>query len=100
MIDKKKRSCIIIDVAVPADGRVYEKGKENVEKYQDLRRENGRIWPLRKVQVVSMVIGALGSVTKESDRRIEKLGIPGDVGVIQKTALLGTSRIMRIVLEM
>ena len=47
-----------------------------------------------------MVIGALGSVTKELDRRIEKLEIPGDAGVIQKTALLGTSRIMWRVLEM
>ena len=49
---------------------------------------------------VPVVIGALGSVTKEFDRWIEKLGIPFNVGVIQKTALLGTARILRKVLEM
>ena len=46
------------------------------------------------------MIGALGSVTKGFDRCIEKLGIPLHVGVMQKTALLGTARILRKVLEM
>ena len=53
-----------------------------------------------KVQVVPVVVGALGSVTKEFDRWIEKLGVPVDIGAVQKTALLGTARILRKVLEM
>ena len=35
-----------------------------MEKYQDLRREIGRLWRLKMVDVVPVVIGALGSVTK------------------------------------
>jgi len=46
------------------------------------------------------VIGALGSVAKDFDKWMEKLGIPGNVGVVQKTALLGMARILRKVLEM
>ena len=65
-----------------------------------LRREIGRLWQLRKVHVVPVVVGALGSVTKEFDRWMEKLGVPVDVGAVQKTALLGTARILRMVLEM
>ena len=42
----------------------------------------------------------LGSVTKGFDRCIEKLGIPLNVGVMQKTALLRTARILRKVMEM
>ena len=38
---------------------------EKVEKYQDLKREIGRIWQMRSVNVVLVVIGALGSVTKK-----------------------------------
>ena len=91
VINKKERKGIIIDIAVPADVRVGEKEREKVEKYQDLKREIG---------VVPVVIGALGSVTKGFDRWIEKLGIPFNVGVIQKTASLGTARILRKVLEM
>ena len=48
------------------------------------------------VEVVPVVIGALGTVTKGFDLWIEKLGIPFNVGVIiKKTALLGTARILR-----
>ena len=100
VIDKKERKGVIIDIAVAADVRVGEKEREKVEKYQDLKREIGRLWKIKMVEVVPVVIGALGSVTKGFDRWIGKLGIPFNVGVMQKTALLGTARILRKVLEM
>ena len=98
VIDKKKQKVIIIGTAVPADVRVEEKEKEKVEKYQDLKREN--LWKLRNVEIVPVVIGALGSVSAEFDRWMGKLGITCSVEVMQKTALLGTARILRKVLEM
>ena len=52
------------------------------------------------VEVVPVVIETLGSVTKEFDRWIEKLGITRNVGLMQKTALLGTAKRFRKVLEM
>ena len=71
-----------------------------MEKYQDLKREIERLWKLKMVEVVPVVIGVLGSVTKEFDGWIEKLGITNNVGVMQKTTLLGTRRILRKVLKM
>ena len=68
VIDKKERVCLIVDIAVPADRRVEEKEQEKVEKYQDLNREIGRMWEIRNVQVVPVVIGALGSVSKGFDK--------------------------------
>ena len=62
VIDKKERKGIIIDIAVPADVRVGEKEREKVGKYQNLKREIGRLWKLKMVEVVPVVIGALGSV--------------------------------------
>ena len=50
---------IIIDIAVPADASVMGKEKEKVEKYQDLRKEIARLWKLKRVEVVPVVIGAL-----------------------------------------
>ena len=47
-----------------------------------------------------VVIGALGSVTKDFDRWIKKLGIAYNIGVMQKIALLGIARILRKVLEL
>ena len=44
VVDKKRRTCKIIDFAVPGDSRIEEKETEKVEKYQDLRRELQKIW--------------------------------------------------------
>ena len=100
VVDKKEHKGILIDIAVPDDVRVGEKELEKVEKYQELKREIGRLWKLKHVEVVPVVIGALGSVTKDFERWIRKLGIAYNIGVMQKTALLGTARILRKVLEL
>ena len=54
---------IIIDIAIPADVRVEEKEKEKVKMYQDLKKEIRRLWKLRNVETVPVVIGVLGSVS-------------------------------------
>ena len=74
--------------------------KEKVEKYQDLKKEMRRLWKLRNVEIITVVMRALGSVSAEFDRWMGKLGITCNVGVMQKSALLGTTRILRKVLEM
>ena len=70
-----------------------------MEKYQDLKKEIGRLWKSRNVEIVPVVIGVLGSVSAEFDRWMGKLGITCNVGAMQKTALLGIARILRKVLE-
>ena len=52
-IDKKEQKEIIIDIVVPADVRVEEKGKEKVEKYQDLkqRSEDCGNWEMQKLSL-------------------------------------------------
>ena len=85
VINKKERKGIIIDIALPADVRVVEKEGGKVGKtLKELKREIGRLWKLNVAEVVSVVIGALGSVIKGFDRWIEKLGIPVNVGVMLK----------------
>ena len=44
LVNKKVKSCVIIDVAVPDDCRIREKEIEKVEKYQNLKRELKRLW--------------------------------------------------------
>ena len=57
------------------------------------------MWGMKKVTVIPVVIGALGAVSKEFDKWIEKIRIDLRTGHVQKTALLGTARILRKVLE-
>ena len=39
VVDKKARSCKIIDFAIPSDSWIEEKEKDKIEKYQELGRE-------------------------------------------------------------
>ena len=39
VVDKKRRTCKIIDFAIPGDSSIEEKEKDKIEKYEDLRRE-------------------------------------------------------------
>ena len=55
---------------------------------------------MRNLEIVPVVIEDHRSVSAEFDRRMGKLGITCNVGVMQKTALLGTARILRKVLGM
>ena len=43
VVDKKWKSCKIIDFAVSGDSRIEEKEKDKTEKYQDLGRELQKI---------------------------------------------------------
>ena len=91
--------CLLLSITtIPADGRAHEKEREKVDKYHELQRETGRLWQLKNVQVVPVVIGTLGSVTKDSDNCMDKFEASSSVGAIQKTALLGTARILRRVI--
>ena len=95
---KKKRICKIVDFAVPADHRINLKESEKKDKYLVLARELKKLWNM-KVTIVPIVIGALGTVTKELLKGLEDLEVSGRVETIQITALLRTGRILGRVLE-
>ena len=54
---------------------------------------------MKKVIVIPSVVGASGAVSKELDKYIKKIGITLNIGHVQNTAILGTARILRKVLE-
>ena len=43
VVDEKRRTCKIIDFAVPEDSRIEENEKEKIGKYQGLRMELQKI---------------------------------------------------------
>ena len=43
VVENENNKVIIADIASPWDHRVYEKEGENIEKYQDLKRQIGRL---------------------------------------------------------
>ena len=54
--DKKEREVVIIDAAILGDERVKDKELEKLEKYQLLKDEIAKVWRMRKVIVVSVLL--------------------------------------------
>ena len=54
---------------------------------------------MKKVDLVSVVIGALGNVSKKLEKRIDSLGTKLKIKHLQKSSILGTARILRKTLE-
>ena len=78
IIDKRDKSCQIIDVAIPEDNGVREKEDEKVEKYQDLAREVRKMWGVRTV-----VVGALGSIPLRLNDNLRAIEVGIPLGLIQ-----------------
>ena len=98
IINRKNKICKIVDFAVTADHKIILKESEKKDKYLDLARELKKLWNM-KVTSVTIVIGALGTMTKGLLKGLEDVEIGGRVETIQTAALLRTAKILRRVLE-
>ena len=63
-----------MDFAVPADHKVKIKQNEKINKYLNLARELKKLWNT-KMTVIPIVVGALGTVLKISERVFEQFEI-------------------------
>ena len=99
VVDKVKKETMVIDVAIPGDTIVFDKEREKIEKYSLLKDEIARLWQIKKVVVIPIVVGVLGTTTTKFEKYIESLGTEIRIENVQKSALLGTARITRKVLS-
>jgi hypothetical protein len=85
--DNEKRTCRLIDVAIPGDRNMIEKEAEKILKYKDLKIEIQRLWNV-KTKVIPVIIGATGTISKSFRKYVSN--IPGNYEVkeLQKTAIL------------
>ena len=58
---------------VQYDSRIESKENEKVQKYQDLARELRKLWQV-KVKVVTVVVGALGTIPKALEKHLKEIG--------------------------
>ena len=88
-----EKELITVDVASPWDRRVYEKESEKVEKYQHLKREIRKLWDVRRVEVVPLVVDALGAVSKRLDTWLDTLEVT--INYAAENSLIGNSKDLR-----
>ena len=98
IINKKKRTCKIVDYDVPVDSRIKLMKSVMRDKDLDLARELKKLWNMQ-LTIIVIVIGAFGTVTKGLLKGLEDVEVGWRVETIQTTTLLITARILRRVLE-
>ena len=92
IVHKCKREVRIVDIAIPVDARVCEKEIEKIDKHKPLKDEVARLWNMRKVTVIPIVVGALGTISNRFDKLMKEVGKHIRFEHVQKTAMLETAR--------
>jgi len=85
-------------VAIPADRNVVQKKAEKKLKYKTLCIEIQRMWDL-KCTIIPVIIGATGIVTRSLSKNLDVVLGKHSIDSLQKTTILGTSHVIRKVLQ-
>ena len=96
--NKKEKVCTLIDVAIPADRNDVRKEAEKKLKYKTLCVEIQRMWNLKRV-IIPVIIVTTGIVTGSLRKNLEAVPGKHSIDSLQKTAILGTSHIIRKILQ-
>jgi len=94
----KQKKYTMIDVTISVDTKVVQKEAEKKLKYKNVCIEIQRMWNL-KCTIVPVIIGVTGIVTRSLRKNLEALPGKHSIDSLQKTAILGTSHIIRKVLQ-
>jgi hypothetical protein len=90
--DNEKRTCMLLDAAIPEDRHVIKKDAEKILKYyKDLTIEIQSMWNV-KTNVIPVIIGATGTISISFRKYLSN--VPGihEVKELKKTAILGTAK--------
>jgi hypothetical protein len=88
---------MLIDVAISGDRSVIKKEAEKILKYEDLTIEIQHMWNV-KTRMIPVIIGATGTILKSFRKYVSNIPGNHEVREPQKTAILGTTHILRKVL--
>lgn len=95
VVERKTSKCQMIEASCPFGVKIEKKEYENGNKY----RQSHVAKNLRRVEVIPVVNGALGTVSGNLGKSIEKMELDLTIKMLQKSYLLGMARIIRKVLD-
>ena len=67
-----------------------------IDKYRDLAIEIKALWRLKKVLIVTVVIGVLGSITDRLEGYLADIHVGLKPVTMQNIVILGSARILRM----
>jgi hypothetical protein len=92
--DKKEKTCLLVDKAIPDDSNVKTKETEKLNKYKDLEIKVSRSWKVR-AKTLPVITAALATNKEVLDQNLQLL--PGNLLTteLQKITLMSTAHIIR-----
>ena len=96
--NKTKKTRILTDVAILSDRNVVQREAGKKLEYKSLCMEIRRIWN-RKFMIIQVLTGATGMAAKASKKVLKAILGKHSIDSLQNTAVLGTSHIIRKVLQ-
>ena len=100
---KKELKCFILDICVCLDVNIDKNIKQKLDNYLPLAAELKRLYKEYDFEILPVVIGATGLVTKQMFDVFKVLGVRDVEDTIlqcQKRALLGTMKIVKSFMQM
>jgi hypothetical protein len=89
LFDRKKKTPLVIDIAVPLTHNLPKTEREKITKYENLALDIDNIWNLNSISICPLVISVRGVVTKNFLNYLENIGLTKNIlRVGQKTILL------------
>jgi hypothetical protein len=88
---------MLTDDAISGDRNVIKKEAEKILIYKHLVIEIHRMWNV-KAKVIAVIIGETGTISKSLRQCLSNIQGKHEIKELQKTAILGTSHILREVL--
>ncbi|XP_044757776.1 uncharacterized protein LOC123315935 [Coccinella septempunctata] len=96
LLNKREKSCVIIDITVPSDDNISRAYTEKLTKYFDLSFELKEMYRLKKISIIPLVMSVNGLVEEHLVDNTKLLELDSYVvSSAQKEVILGTTRIVR-----
>ena len=99
--DTSNKTCQIIDISIPLDMNIVNKGKEKRNHYMGLVTELQRVYRSYKFDIIPVIVGCLGCIPKELSENLKSLNLSNNIICkLQKTAILGSLKIVKTFMKM
>ena len=72
LLDKKEKTCLLIDIAIPDYSNFNTKETEKLSKYKDLEIKVRRMWKVR-TKTVPVITGVVGTIREGLDQKLQLL---------------------------
>lgn len=81
VIDKKQKTTVVTDEAIPAGRNIKKKEHEKTQKYQELKEQLEQMWKV-KSKVVQVVAGTLRAVILKLEKWFQQIsGTTSEVSI-------------------